>query len=122
MKDPASAKVAANSKRGSKPGERRGGRQKGTPNKLTTTVRQAIIESFNELGGKDWLKKLAKSDRKTYATLLGKAMPTEVSGPDGAPIALAVTGLDLSSLTEEELDRRIAEGAKGRKAPKAAKG
>lgn len=34
-----SAKVAKSSGRGSKPGERRGGRQKGTPNKATASIR-----------------------------------------------------------------------------------
>lgn len=35
----ATAKVAKSSGRGSKPGERRGGRQKGTPNKATAAIR-----------------------------------------------------------------------------------
>lgn len=36
------AKVAKNSNRGSKPGERRGGRTKGTPNKKTAEAVEAI--------------------------------------------------------------------------------
>jgi hypothetical protein len=36
------AKVAKNSNRGSRPGERRGGRTKGTPNKRTAEVEAAI--------------------------------------------------------------------------------
>lgn len=36
------AKLAKNSGRGSKPGERRGGRQRGTPNKRTAEVAAAI--------------------------------------------------------------------------------
>lgn len=35
-----SAGIAKNSRRGSKPGERRGGRQKGTPNKRTKDIRE----------------------------------------------------------------------------------
>ena len=35
------AKVAKNSNRGSKPGERRGGRKKGTPNKATIAIKDA---------------------------------------------------------------------------------
>ena len=35
-----SAKVANNSNRGSAPGERRGGRQKGVPNKATRSIRE----------------------------------------------------------------------------------
>lgn len=36
------AKVAKNSNRGSKPGERRGGRKKGTPNKATQAVQEKL--------------------------------------------------------------------------------
>lgn len=108
---------------GAKGAPKTGGRKKGTPNRFTTTIRQAIIASFHEVGGQKWLVKLAKSDPKSYAQLLGKAMPTEISGVDGAPIALeASVGLDLSRLTDEELDRSLAEGAQGRKAPKAPQG
>jgi hypothetical protein len=39
------AKVAKNSYRGSKPGERRGGRKKGTPNKKTAEMIRAVQES-----------------------------------------------------------------------------
>lgn len=40
----ATAKVVKSSNRGSKPGERRGGRKKGTPNKATASIRDAARE------------------------------------------------------------------------------
>lgn len=42
------AKVASNSNRGSKPGERRGGRSKGVPNKATASIRDAAREYTTE--------------------------------------------------------------------------
>lgn len=52
------AKVAKNSNRGSKPGERRGGRQKGVPNKATSEIKEvarkygpAAIEKLAEMAG-----------------------------------------------------------------------
>jgi hypothetical protein len=51
---------------GSKPGERRGGRQKGTPNKLTKDVKEAILGAAEEIGGpegmKGYFKQLAVTD------------------------------------------------------------
>lgn len=44
-KKPAIAKIAKNSNRGSKPGERRGGRKKGTQNKKNAAVIAAVEES-----------------------------------------------------------------------------
>ena len=45
---------------GSRPGERRGGRKKGTPNKLTANVRAARA-AFADAGGKDYLVMVAKT-------------------------------------------------------------
>ena len=55
-----------------------GGRKKGTPNKVTTTVKEALMESFQGLGGKTYLDTLSKTEPRAYATLLGKLIPTEV--------------------------------------------
>lgn len=68
--------------RGPKPGSPRvGGRQKGTPNKLTATVRTAVIDAFEKLGGVDYLVKIGTEEPKTFITLLAKILPTEVEGP-----------------------------------------
>ena len=65
---------------GSRPGERRGGRKKGTPNKLTADVKACIMAAFNEAGGKEYLLRVAKTDPRTFCTLLGKLLPTQVTG------------------------------------------
>jgi hypothetical protein len=61
--------------RTSKPGERRGGRAKGTPNKITTDLRTAISDAFHAVGGVEWLIMLAKKRPDSFAVLLGKALP-----------------------------------------------
>ena len=61
-----------------------GGRKPGTPNKLTTDVRAAILGAFNKLGGEDWLVRLARRDPKSFATLLGKLVPTHDVSSSGA--------------------------------------
>lgn len=80
-----SRKRASNPARGSKPGERRGGRQKGTPNKLTRTVKQAVELAFEKVGGAEYLAKMAVEQPTAFMTLLGKVLPTQVehSNPDG---------------------------------------
>ena len=66
-------------KGGSKPGERRGGRQKGTPNKLTADIKSAILAAFNKVGGEDYLAIQAHENPQAFLTLLGKVLPTQVS-------------------------------------------
>lgn len=76
---------ASNPNRGSKPGERRGGRAKGVPNKLTRTIKEAIEQAFEQVGGPDYLATMAKEQPAAFMTLLGKVLPTQVqhSNPDG---------------------------------------
>lgn len=66
--------------KGSKPGERRGGRQKGVPNKITTDIRTAIQEAFDKAGGVDYLLTVARADPKTFCALIGKVIPTQITG------------------------------------------
>jgi hypothetical protein len=67
--------------RGPKPGSPRvGGRQKCTPNKLTASVRMAVIDAFEKLGGVDYLVKIGTEEPKTFVMLLAKILPTQVEG------------------------------------------
>lgn len=77
--------------RGSKPGERRGGRQKGTPNKTTAILKDAVLGAFDAVGGQRYLETVARDDPKTFCTLLGKVLPTQITGDVNNPVALVVT-------------------------------
>ena len=84
---------AANSKRGAKPGERRGGRQKGTPNKIT-----ADVKALARVYGPEAIKALAKlmrtaSSEKARASAAsdlldrGYGRPSQaITGEDGGPV------------------------------------
>lgn len=81
------AEVAKSSNRGSKPGERRGGRQKGTPNKLTALAKDVIAQAFDKMGGVEALVTWAETDADTkrvfYSQIWTKIVPLAVgSDPD----------------------------------------
>lgn len=65
-----------------------GGRQKGTPNKTSAKVKEAILGAFDKVGGMTYLEKVAREDPKTFCTLLGKVLPTEISGPEGGAVGV----------------------------------
>lgn len=44
----------------------------------TAELRDAFVESFQEVGGKDWLVKVALDDPKLYAKLFMHAFPREI--------------------------------------------
>ena len=76
------AKVAKSSGRGSLPGERRGGRQNGTPNKITANLKSAILGALEAKGGQAYLEKVADNDPRTFCALLGKILPTQIEPSD----------------------------------------
>jgi hypothetical protein len=67
------------------------GRPKGSKNKLTASIKEAIERAFEEVGGQSYLAKVAQEDPRTFCTLLGKLLPMQVTGEDGAPIKAKVT-------------------------------
>lgn len=89
-------------KGGSKPGERRGGRGKGTPNKATLHAREAIARfvdgNAHRLNG--WLDEIAANDGpkaafQCFSDLIEYHVPklarTEITGKDGGPVVIQAT-------------------------------
>ncbi|WP_123103936.1 DUF5681 domain-containing protein [Acidithiobacillus sulfuriphilus] len=52
-----------------------GGRPKGSRNATTMTLQQALLESFHQLGGVQWLVQLGRTEPRTFATLLLRLLP-----------------------------------------------
>lgn len=71
--------AARKPRRGAAPGERRGGRAPGTPNKITASIRQAIEGAFTTLGGESYLVRVGCRDPGTFCRLLGKLLPRDVT-------------------------------------------
>jgi hypothetical protein len=67
------------------------GRIKGTPNKTTAALKDAILNAFNKVGGEDYLVMLAEKDPKTFAMLLAKVLPLQISGDPDQPVRVEVT-------------------------------
>jgi hypothetical protein len=68
------------------------GRPKGSKNKFTTNIKEAILESFQRLGGVDYLEEQGRKNPVAYLMLLKSIMPLQVSGVDGQPI-MVITGV-----------------------------
>jgi hypothetical protein len=67
------------------------GRPKGATNKLTTTVREAILAAFDEVGGADYLAQQAKDNPVAFMSLLAKVLPTQIDlKTKGEPIKIIV--------------------------------
>lgn len=60
-------------------GFKSGGRKKGTPNKTTTAVKNALIEAFDRLGGVDALVAWGQQEPTEFYKLWVKILPTQVN-------------------------------------------
>lgn len=76
-----------------------GGRQAGTPNKLTADVRAMIITALDHVGGEDYLVRQARDNPKAFMALLGRLVPSQITGKNDAPLFFG--------LSDHELEQRI---------------
>ena len=77
---------------GRRPGS---GRKPGVPNKLSSTVKENVIEVFNRMGGVEQMAIWATDNPNQFYNIYAKILPmqTEISGIDGSPIPLSI-GID----------------------------
>jgi hypothetical protein len=65
-------------------GKKTGGRRKGTPNRVTSLVREAIESAAEELGGATrlaaWAKEDPSNERAFWASIYPKLLPMQVTG------------------------------------------
>lgn len=74
------------------------GRPKGSPNKTTAALKEAILLAAEQVGedgkGKGeltgYLRFLAKGEPKAFAGLLGKVLPMQVTGEDGGAVIVEI--------------------------------
>ena len=67
-------------------GKKTGGRQKGTPNKLTADVKAMILGALETVGGQEDLARQAEDNPGPFMTLVGKVLPTQVTGDPDNPV------------------------------------
>ncbi len=73
---------------------RNAGRKKGVPNKLTTALKETILEALDEAhedGGKGYLIKVAQEQPAVFCGLLGKVLPMTVGGDQEHPLNTITT-------------------------------
>ena len=75
-------------------GVRYGGRTKGTPNKVTKLLKDAILMAAETVGADGrgqngvvgYCQRLAEHEPKAFAGLLAKVLPTQVTTEDDGPV------------------------------------
>ena len=63
-----------------------GGREKGTTNKVTKQLKELILAALDGVGGQAYLERQAEENPGPFLTLLGKVLPTTLSGDADNPL------------------------------------
>lgn len=89
-------------------GYKTGGRKKGTPNKTTALLKDAILQAARNAGGADdaeglvsYLEIQAKENPGPFLSLLGKVLPMQLSGDAENPVQ-SVTKIELVPFGSDE--------------------
>ena len=78
----------SNGRGGQRPGA---GRPKGSLDKGNALIREMACEALNQVGGTDYLARVAESHPGPFLSLLGKILPVQLTGEGGGPIEHGVT-------------------------------
>ena len=65
-----------------------GGRRRGTPNRLTTDLREMVLAALDKAGGQEYLVRQANENPKSFLALLGRLLPLQVGGHDSGPMVI----------------------------------
>lgn len=86
------------------------GRPKGTPNRLTASVKEAIEAAAQGLGGASrleaWAREAPENEKAFWTSIYPKLLPLQVTGKDGGPLQVAAVNL----MTDEQLGAVVAQG------------
>lgn len=98
-----------------KGGTKTGGRQRGTPNKTTALLKDAILQAAEQAGEEHglvgYLQTQAKANPGPFMSLLGKVLPTQISGDPENP-------LEVVNLTTQDRAKALAAFVKRTQADK----
>lgn len=84
-------------KKGTMPPAAGKGRKPGSKNKTTVLLKEAIEQSFANVGGAAYLTEMARQEPKAYMALLAKVLPSKIEA-------------DISILQGQQLIERLQQG------------
>jgi hypothetical protein len=88
-------------------GIKTGGRNRGTPNKLTADVKAMILVALSKAGGVKYLVKQAAENPTAFMSLVGKVLPLQVTGKGGGPLQYQNIDAPMKETRDEWLTRQM---------------
>jgi len=88
------------------PGGRRigAGRKPGVPNKLNADIKAMIVGALQDVGGQQYLAERALDQPQAFMSLLGRVLPLQLTGENGAPIAVDFRWADATPSPQQVIE------------------
>lgn len=67
-----------------------GGRPKGSTNHQSRLVKEMILAALDKKGGEEYFIRQADENPTAFMTLIGKVLPTQISGDAENPLTMAL--------------------------------
>ena len=74
------------------------GQRRGTPNRLTTNFREAVLLAYENISGHEAFSKWAAENRTDFYKIAARLIPTEVKGSDDEGLTIIVYGREKTAL------------------------
>ncbi len=82
-------------------GKKTGGRKAGTPNKVTASIKEAIEQAFDQVGGVAYLVGQAKDNPVAFMGLIGRVLPKDVT-VKVSELAAVLSAIDGSAIKPKQ--------------------
>ncbi len=56
------------------------------PNKVTADIKAMVLGALDRAGGEEYMLEQAKNNPNAFLTLVGKVLPTQITGPNDGPV------------------------------------
>jgi hypothetical protein len=66
------------------------GRKKGSVNKVTASVKEAVLAAFDEVGGVRYLVAVARTEPRVFIALLARCLPQVLQGEELRPLTVRI--------------------------------
>ena len=60
------------------------------PNKVTADIKAMVLGALDRAGGEEYMLEQARSNPNAFLTLVGKVLPTQITGPNDGPVQISV--------------------------------
>lgn len=56
------------------------------PNKVTADIKAMVLGALDRAGGEEYMLEQARNNPNAFLTLVGKVLPTQITGPNDGPV------------------------------------